>query len=255
MAHASLVLTIGGAEIDEVYAGLLALEVELDDDLAGMFRLSLALRLRSDGTWTLLDDDVFTPWTTVVVRAGVDDAPTELISGYVTHVRPEFGAVPEQCRLEVLGTDTSVLLDRVEVLKAWPAHKDSDIAGQILKDAGFEAKVTGTDVVHDDKVATIMQRETDLEFLRRLARRNGFECFVDGNVGWFRPPAVAESPQPLLAAQFGAETNVNRLVVELDALAPAEVHAYGIDRITKEPIAAAARPGCSPPSARPAARR
>ena len=33
------------------------LEVELDDELAGMFRMTLALMLRADGTWTYLDDD------------------------------------------------------------------------------------------------------------------------------------------------------------------------------------------------------
>src|SRR3712207_7201341 len=49
----------------------------------------------------------------------------------------------------------------------------------------------------------LFRSETDIQFLRRLARRNGFECFVKGGVGAFRKPALAEPPLPVLAAHFG----------------------------------------------------
>jgi phage protein D len=243
MAHDSLVLEIGGEEADDVYPDLLALEVELDEELAGMFRLTLAMRLLADGGWAYLDDDRFAPWTRLVVRAGLDDDRIELISGYITHVRPDFGAVLEQCRLEVWGMDESVLLDREDVLKDWPNTKDSDIAAQTFQAYGLVPQVTDTEVIHDEDVSTIIQRESDFQFLRRLAKRNGYECFVDGGTGWFRPPAVTDTPQPLLAVHFGDETNVNRMGIELNALAPADVAMYAVDRVTKEALDAKAEDG------------
>src|SRR5437870_10656760 len=55
--HETLTIMVGGTEIQDVYADLVRLEVELDEDLAGMFRLTLPLLLRADGTWTYLDDE------------------------------------------------------------------------------------------------------------------------------------------------------------------------------------------------------
>ena len=41
-----------------------------------------------------------------------------------------------------------------------------------------------------------------------------------------------DTPQPVLAVQFGAETNVNRFSLEVNALAPADVAMSGVDRVT-----------------------
>ena len=112
-----------------------------------------------------------------------------------------------------------LLMDRVDVLQDWPGKKDSDIADKIFTTYGLTAKVEDTTLVHDDQVSTIIQRETDIQFLKRLALRNGYECFVDGDTGYFRPPQVADTPQPVLAVQFGDETNVNRFQLEVNALA------------------------------------
>jgi len=86
--------------------------------------------------------------------------------------------------------DAGVLMDRDDVLKDWPNKKDSDIAEETFRAYGLDAVVTDTSVVHDEEVSTIIQRETDMQFLQRLAIRNGYECFIDATTGYFRPPAV-----------------------------------------------------------------
>jgi len=230
----NLRVEIGGAEVDGLYRDLVGLEVELDEELAGMVRMTLTLTQNPDGSWTYLDDDRFVVWQKIAVTAGLDDDSRALLTGFVTHLRPRFTTGLEQSRLEIWGMDTSVLMDRVDKLKAWPDRKDSDIATEVLRSYGLRPQVTDTDVVHDEKVSTIVQRETDVQLLRRLALRNGFECFVDGDTGYFRPPAVADTPQPVLAVQFGAETNVNRFALEVDALATADVAMSGVDHITGE---------------------
>src|SRR5688500_2812343 len=105
-------IEIEGKEIVDVYPDLASLEVELDQELAGLFRLRLSLLLQKDGTWTYLDDERFRAWRQVVVTAGLSDDTQELITGYITHVRPTFVADPIQCMLEVWGLDSSVLMDR-----------------------------------------------------------------------------------------------------------------------------------------------
>lgn len=243
MQHDNLRIEIGGAEVAELYLDLASLEVELDDQLAGMFRLTLALLLRADGSWTYLDDERFVIWQRVVITAGLEDDSEQLLTGYITHLRPDFGAGLEQCRLEIWGMDASVLMDRVDKLKDWPNKKDSDIAAERFQAYGLTPEVTPTDVIHAEEMSTIIQRETDIQLLKRLALRNGFECFVDGDTGYFRPPAVDDTPQPVLAVQFGEETTVNRFRLEVNALAPVNVAMFQVDHVAGDVLDASAQTG------------
>src|SRR5579871_4248352 len=109
MTFDSLQVQIAGTETADLYPDLLSLEVELDEELAGMFRMTLALRLHADGSWSYLDDDRLVPWQPVVITAGLASDTGPLLSGYITHLRPAFGDGLDQCQLEVWGMDASVL--------------------------------------------------------------------------------------------------------------------------------------------------
>ena len=243
MAHENLRIEIDGSEIETLYNDLTRLEVELDEELAGMFRLNVALLLQADGSWTYLDDDRLALWKEVSITAGLDDDSEPLILGYITHLKPSFGAGLDQCSLEVWGIDASVLLDREDKLKDWPSRKDSDIASEIFSAYGLTPQVEDSEVIHDEAVSTIIQRETDMQFLKRLALRNGFECHVDGNTGYFRSPQVDGDPQSLLAVHFGDETNVNCFALEANALASTNVTMFQIDHDSKEVLGATSTPG------------
>lgn len=234
MEHEQLRIEFDGAEFEELYADLVKLEVELDDEQAGLFRMQIGLPQQEDGGWRHLDDERLAPWTPVTVKADFDSGEEELISGYITHLRVDFCGEPTQCTLEVTGLDGSVLMDREDKLKAWANKKDSDIAQEILQSYGFTAEVEDTQIVHDEAVSTIIQRETDMQLLRRLALRNGFECFVEGTRGVFRAPPIDAEPQPVLAAHFGDQTNLVRFVAEVNMLTPANVAMAQVDRLSKE---------------------
>src|SRR5215218_6747082 len=105
MVQESLRVRIGGQEIEDLYRDLITLEVELDEELAAMCRITLALLLLPDGRWTHLDDDRLAPWQPVSVSVSLGGSEEELFSGFVTHLRPEFGEAPEACRLEIWGVD------------------------------------------------------------------------------------------------------------------------------------------------------
>lgn len=240
MKQHSVLIEIDGKAVPELRRDLLSLEVELDDQLVGMFRLTLASTLRPDGSWSYVDDARLAVWREVAITAGPADAPEQLLTGFITHVRPEFGRDLSHCRVVVWGMDRSVLMDRVDVLTDWPNTRDSDIATEVFLKYDLVPQVTDTPIVHEEEVSTIIQRETDLQLLQRLAARNGFECFVSGEVGYFGPPAVAAAPQPVLALQFGRETSLNRLSLEVNALAPADVAMFQVDQQTGEVLLAEA---------------
>lgn len=240
MEHENLKIEIEGQEASDIYRDVLMLEVELDDELAGIFKLKLAMPQNTDGTWKYLDDDRFGIWKQVSVSAGYDSGMDELIHAYTTHVKPSFDPDPSNCILEIWGMDGSVLMDREEILKDWPNKKDSDIASEIFTSHGLTAYVEDTNIVHDETVSTIIQRETDMQFLKRLARRNGYEYFVEGNTGHFRSPKVSDPPQPVLSVLFGDETNVESFSIEVNAIKSAEVDMLQIDRADKSVLDASA---------------
>lgn len=240
MRTESFQILIDGEEVGDLYQDLVGLEVELDVELTGMFRIYLATLMRGDGSWPHVDDERLRPWKPVTIQADFEDGTEELISGYVTHLKPRFDPDPANCIVEVWGMDVGVLMDRREVLKDWPNRKDSDIAAEIFGLYGLAPEVEDTEVIHEEAVSTIIQRETDLQFLARLALRNGYECYVENGTGYFRPPQLDEPPQPVLAAHFGEATTLTRFTVEVDALAPCQVAMFQIDRAEKEVLSARA---------------
>lgn len=246
MKHDRLRIQIDGAEVDELYRDLVSLEVELDDQLAAMFRITVTLLPRPTGSWPYLDDDRFSLWRRVVITAGLEGDAAQLITGYITHLRPAFGVGLERCRLDIWGTDASVLMDRVDRLKEWPNKKDSDIAAEVFQSYGLTPRVTATEVIHDEDISTIIQRETDIQLLRRLALRNGFECFVDGDTGYFRAPEADSPPQPVLAVLFGGATNVNRFSLDANALTPSDVTMCQLDHASGDVLNATAKQGRQP---------
>lgn len=242
----SLKIEIDGEELTDVYGDLVALEVDLDEDLPATFRFRLPLLLQKDGTWRFLDDERFRAWKAVAVSAGLGDEVEELVSGYITHVKPAFDADPTQSSLEIWGLDSSVLMEREDKRKDWPNKKDSDVAAEIFSQYGLSSEVDDSQVTHDEAVSTIIQRETDWQFLKRLSLRNGFECFVEGGTGYFRRTRVDAEPQALLAVHFGDDTNVSRFAIEVNALTPADVTMAQVDRTSKEALDATADGGDQP---------
>jgi phage protein D len=241
MAHETLRIEFAGTEITALYDDLMSLEVALDEELAGTFRLTVALPQLPDGTFRHLDDERLAPWQKVVITGGPAGGEQQLISGFVTHVRPEFADTPEECLLHVWGMDATVVMDRDDVLRDWPGMRDSEIAEAVLRGHGFDPRVIETPVIHDKDLSTVVQRETDMQFLRRLAQRNGYECFVEGRIGWFRPPEVLPtSALPVLAVLFGEETNVVRFELDVDALAPSAVAMTQVDRTDRTVVTSTA---------------
>lgn len=241
MARISATIEIDGQEAPDIFISLIEMDVEEDHRLAAMFRIKVEITRRDDGLWTFLDDERIKPWSKVVIAVQVDNDHAELMTGYITQIKPHIESDDEaQNWLEIHGLDATSLMSMEEKIKDWPNKTDSDIAREIFQSYGLMPDVEETGVIHDEGIATIIQRETDIQFLKRLARRNGFECFVEGGKGFFRKPVLTGLPQPVLAIKFGAETNLVSFDAGLNALRPTAVQMTQLDTIAKEVQAATA---------------
>jgi len=217
-----------------MFADLLEMEVEEDHRLASVFRIKLALHKSDDGFWDYLDDKRARLWAKVTVSVALDGEEQDLIEGYVTQIRPHLDADEEQSYVEILGMDATCLMSLEEKLKDWPGKSDSDIAREIFSSYKLTSEVDDTGPAPAEEEMTVIQRETDIQFLRRLARRNGFECFVKGGVGAFRKPVLTGPTLPVLAAHFGDETNLVSFDARSDALRPVKVTMHRLDPVAKE---------------------
>ena len=233
MSNDFLQIEFNNDEIDSVYVDLIRLEVELDTEMAGAFRLRLCM-VSGDGQWTNLDESHVSIWKPIVIKAGFEDNFEELLTGYITQIKPDFGSNPEEAMLEIWGMDASVMLDREEKLFAWPDLTDSEIATKIFSEHQLTPSVADTEIVHEEKISTIIQRETDMQFLKRLALRNGYECYVQGSTGFFRPMDLEADPQPVISVHFGEDTNASNFKLTVDGMSPANVAMYQLERNSKE---------------------
>ena len=211
-------------------------ELEVDDsmDRASAFRIRLAMGSTADGDWSLLADDLFRPLTPVNVKVGIGTTSESLIKGYVTAVKALFDERPGESSLEVTGVDASVRMNLEEKVRAWPNMSDADIAERIFAEYGLDPETTSTSPTRSESETTTTQRGTDIRFLRRLAARNGYVCYVetdpssDAETGVFAPLDLTAAAQGVLSVRFGEAGNVERFSAHYEMVRPTTAEAGGV---------------------------
>jgi phage protein D len=235
MPELKATISVDGEEALDFLASLMEMEVEEDHRMAATARVKLCIRMEGGGSWRFLDDDRVKPWKALAVSVIIDNEETDLFDGFITQVKPAFVTDENACSVEIVAMDATCLMGLEEKIKNWPdGETDSSIADTIFGQYGLDTDVEDTVVTHDEAVSTVIQRETDIRFLKRLARRNGYECFVKGGTGFFRKPMPEdEAPLPTLAAHFGAVTNLMSFSAKLNALHATAVEMHQIDFVGK----------------------
>lgn len=227
MAEVSYLLKIDGREAPpEVVAAVQRLEVEEHASLASIMRLTFTMAVaEGGGRWTIVDDDLFPRLAEVSlsIKSGSAD-PEPILTGYVIEARATFGEEPNASTLDVLAMDASVLMNLEEKVKAWPSVADSDIASSIFGDYDLTPVVDTSQPTRQEDDVLPIQRGTDMQFLRWLAERNGYDLFIasgaNGVEGHFHAPKIDDPPQGVLTVGFGAASNVPKLTVTHEALRP-----------------------------------
>jgi uncharacterized protein len=252
MADMNFQIEFGGKAVDTAfYDAVLSLTVAENTTTASFLRLRLRIALQDDGTWNLLEDERLQLFERIKVSIGFVSAPgmsgalsgigggndeiAPVFEGYITGVAPLFDSLPDDSVLEVQALDSSVLLSLEDKVATWPDASDSDIVEQIVSSYGVQTSIEATQTTHSESDTTVIQRGTDIQFVRELAQRNGAEFYfeTDADSGqvtaFFRPPQLDGEPQSDLAIRFGEESNLRSFSVRLTGLRPLSVKVLQID--------------------------
>ncbi|CAB1080588.1 hypothetical protein D1AOALGA4SA_8268 [Olavius algarvensis Delta 1 endosymbiont] len=225
---------------DDIYENIIRLEIKEDIKQAASFTLRISITLQQEGEWSYLDDERFDLFKKVTIAFGVgEDDAVPYFEGFITHLAPHFDPAEELCYLEARGMDATCLMNLEEKIETWTDTAHSDIAGQLFAHYGLTPEVESTTAMHAETDNILVQKHTDIRFLKELAERNGFECYVgmtdDGQVkGFFKPHALDIAPRPPLAVHFEDETNVQFMDIQVAGNQPLGIGGWHLNLGDKE---------------------
>ena len=142
--------------------------------------------------------------------------------------------------VDVMGADSSVAMDRAVQSKVWDAVRDSDIVRQIVSTYGLQVDAADTAAMHAEAKHTVVQRDSDLRFVRRLARRNGFLFWLTADssgaqTAHFRHPPLDGAPDTKLVINL-EKPNLNTLDIAWDVERPTSATALQLNLADKSDI-------------------
>ena len=217
-------IRVNGAP-DETAAAASSLEVMERVGHPTNYRLEYNLDI-ADGDFPLLKEGTFGPGSEISVLVPSSDATECLVKGpvYGQQIRFEQGGAGSS--LVVLGADSLIKMDREDKAVAWSDLTDSAAVTSILSQAGFVPDVETTQAGHFELKHTLIQRETDLAFVRRLARRNGnlfwLSCDEFGvETAHFKRPVLEDKAAcDLVINLTDPRSNVTSLEISFDVERP-----------------------------------
>lgn len=254
MAGAAYSLLIGRVPAPEpLLTAVQEITIECSIEEASVVRVRFGITKSQIGEWSILDLDPFRPLVPLGVRIQQGIGPPEaVINAFVTDHQVTYADEPGGSRLEVTAMDATFVMNMTEKVVPWPNLPDAAIASAIFGHNALIAHVDPTSPVLVEPEGMTIQRGTDIRFLRRLARRNGFDCYVQPeplsglDVGRFGARSLVGPPDAVLNVSFGGDTNVTGFGVRYELAKPTMATAIQLDTTTKSP-----QPGISPASLLP----
>jgi phage protein D len=212
---------------DPALAQAASLEVHQRLGQPTRFRLVLPVDIAA-GDLPLLADARMGPAPACLVRGPVHGQRIRLVHG---------GA---GSRLEVLGGDDSLVMDRESRAALWGNVTDSDAVTAIVGRYGYIPDVSATTPRHLETKHVLVQRESDLAFIHRLARRNGVHFWVSANAAGirtahFRRPRLDVAPAAELVINLESPS-IELLDLSWDVERPTSASAEQLDLHSKEPL-------------------
>jgi hypothetical protein len=213
------------------------------------FQLTFAVSKRSPLLTTMLPAGYFDPMVTrVILIVTMGGFPHVIMDGIVTQQELTPSSEPGQSTLTITGSDLSVLMDIIEIIRPYPAMNDTlQVSAVLVPYLAFGI----TPIVLPSIFASFIppteqidsQTRTDLQHIKTLADDNGYVFYVDPgplpgqSIAYFGPDIRIPVPQPALSINMDAETNVESLSFSLDGLAKEFLIVTIMDPITgKIPI-------------------
>ena len=208
---------------------LLSVQVNSGRDRTG-FQLKFSLSKTSLIQLALLPAGFFDPMITrVVVIVTFLGVPQVICDGVVTRQEMSPSNEAGQSTLTLTGEDLSVLMNVVQIQTPWPAIPDFTRVNVILAKYAMFGIVP---FVLPSPVVTVrlptegydIQTETDLDYIKTLARDCGYTFYVEPgpapltSIAYFGPDVRIPIPQPALSVNMDWATNVESMSFSLDGL-------------------------------------
>lgn len=221
-------------------------KVKVINDADGQdgFQLTFALGKDKLGDYSLLASGALDPDKRVVIGVLLGASLEPLIDGVIYHHQITPSNEPGQSTLIVSGRDISVLLDLEEKNAEYKNRPDFLIVTEILAayaQYGIVPQAMPTTDIPIELYRVPRQHDTDLQFIRRMAARNGYVFYIEpltlgATTAYFGPENRLSLPQPALSVDLGSATNVSSLNFTNDALAPVGAAGSFVEPITKTSI-------------------
>lgn len=235
MASSLRIAFDGTAADDDFYTKLATLEVEENADLPGALQMRIPVTRGDSGDLTIVGDDRFKPFANVTVVVTPDGGGAQcLFDGYVLSYKLHLESGTVASTLDVWGQDASWLMNLEEKVHEWADMSDGDVANSIFNDNGItpdDRNTSDDSPVHTEDKHTLMQRATDIVFLRRLARANGKLCRVacrdtpGTRYGTFARPKLDGDPDVTISMVDPANPSIDKIDVAYDVTRPTTVKA------------------------------
>ncbi len=213
------------------------IEVTTSDEEGDGFQIRFAMRKENGTEYNLLSGNTLATANRVMIGLLFGPVPTVLIDGIIIRRDMIPATSGESAVLSVTGKDLSLLLDFEQKQEFYPNQSDSTIVGQVLARYAHHGIVPNVTQTTDVPVITERiprQNETDLQFIRRLAARNGYVFYLEPQSpgtsrAYWGPKLRTGLPQSALTVNMGSATNVESLSFSEDGLAPVGAEGSIID--------------------------
>lgn len=231
-------ILIGGESAADFDTDIIDVEVEESADMPGAFAITLPISLTDEGDLDTVSDSRLAPLANIAITAQAADGKTHcLIDGYVLAQQIHLDTGTARSTLKAWGQDASWLMNREEKAKEWVDVTDATVANDIFNAYNFTPAADNTSSDDDstnytEDGATLMQRASDAQFLRALARRGGklFRVFCADQpgvrTGYFAMPDLQAQPTLSLYLNDAASANVTALDISFDIMRPSTVRAF-----------------------------
>lgn len=230
-------ITVNGAPDEELGA---ASQVEIHESAGASTSFTLRFDLEiSEGNIPLLADSRLDPGSEIAVLVPVEGETYCLVKGPIHGQNIHLNHGGAESYVEVKGSDTTVTMDRITQSTVWADMKDSDVVQSILGAYGYAADVQDTNAMHEESKHTLIQRESDLGFIRRLARRNGFNFWLTCDAAgtetahFKRPPLEGATAELVINFE---DPHLSSLDISWDVEHPTSITGKQLDLNTKTEI-------------------
>ena len=238
----------------DLYSSISTVEVEESMDLPAALQLTLLVVRTASGEFAYLSDQRFQPLANVAIVAtpgsggaegtldctqnavgaafGGQATPQCIFDGYALSHKIHLDRGTTNSTLILWAQDASWLMNLEEKVKEWVDVTDSAVAAAIFGDYNIipsEQNAADDSPTHTEAGHSLMQRSSDIQFLRVLARRNGKICRIacadkpGTRIGYFAKPKLDGNPAVTLTLTDVENWTVNALDLEWDAMRPTKV--------------------------------